>query len=148
MSLRRKTWRNILMSIRNFIRWGNKETHGQISVLSRREFKGFLLFLLQRWNAKLKYVYMLRFKWTFSSYPKPLFQNEAKWEAIVMKTIFYSHANKIHFDKKGFTLSHVWKEWRFGNRKLPILSLMLILFLAFVFGYGNVNVFKTDEIKI
>ena len=41
----------------------------------------------------------------FPSYPKPLFQNEAKCEAIDIKMIFYSLAIEIHFLKKGFTLT-------------------------------------------
>ena len=36
---------------------------------------------------------------------KPLFQNEAKHEAIDMKLIFYSHGNETHFPNKGFALS-------------------------------------------
>ena len=39
----------------------------------------------------------------------PLFQRQAKCEAIDMKIIFYSHANKTHFHKKGFALSLVLK---------------------------------------
>ena len=37
-------------------------------------------------------------------FPKPLFQSDAKWEAIDMKMGFYSHANKTHFHEKGFAL--------------------------------------------
>ena len=46
--------------------------------------------------------------------PKPLFQSEAKCEAIDMKMSFYSHANKTHFHKKSFplSLSSFWK-WEF-----------------------------------
>ena len=37
---------------------------------------------------------------------KPLFQNEAKQEAIaMMKLIFYSQGNETHFLNKGFALS-------------------------------------------
>ena len=36
----------------------------------------------------------------FASCPKPLFHNEAKCEAIDMKVIFYSHANKTYFHKR------------------------------------------------
>ena len=36
----------------------------------------------------------------FASCPKPLFHNEAKCEAIDMKLIFYSHANKTFFHKR------------------------------------------------
>ena len=35
----------------------------------------------------------------FASCPKPLFHNEAKCEAIDMKVIFYSHANKTFFSQ-------------------------------------------------
>ena len=45
----------------------------------------------------------------FPSCPNPLFHNEAKCEAIDMKIIFYSHANKTYFHKKGFALSVIFK---------------------------------------
>ena len=41
---------------------------------------------------------------SFPSSFKPLFESEAKWRAIDMKVIFYSHANKTHFHKKSFAL--------------------------------------------
>ena len=41
----------------------------------------------------------------FPSCPKPLFQSEAKCEAIDMKNIFYSRANKTDFHGKGGALS-------------------------------------------
>ena len=41
------------------------------------------------------------------SCPKPLFQSDAKWEAIDMKIGFHSHANKTHYHDKGFALSLV-----------------------------------------
>lgn len=44
----------------------------------------------------------------FLSFPKPLFQSEAKSESI-MKMVFYSRANKAHFAKKGFALRLVLK---------------------------------------
>ena len=44
-----------------------------------------------------------------SVWPQPLFQNEAKCEAIDMKMSYYSHVNKTHFHKKGFALSVVLK---------------------------------------
>ena len=37
----------------------------------------------------------------FPSCPKPLFQSEAKCEAIDMKIVFYPHARKTHRHKKG-----------------------------------------------
>ena len=40
---------------------------------------------------------------------KPLFQREAKCDAIDMKMIFHSYANKTHLHKKGFALSLVLK---------------------------------------
>ena len=52
----------------------------------------------------------------FPSCPKPLFQSEAKCEAIDGKVLFYSHANKP-FHKKGFALSLVLKVGVFGTRK-------------------------------
>ena len=45
----------------------------------------------------------------FASCHKPLLHNEAKCEAIDMKIIFYSHANKTCFHKKGFALSIIFK---------------------------------------
>ena len=41
----------------------------------------------------------------FTSYPKPLFQNETKREAIDVTMIFYSHAQKTYFHKKSLLLS-------------------------------------------
>ena len=35
----------------------------------------------------------------------PLLQSEANSKAIDMKTTFYSHANKTHFNKAGFALA-------------------------------------------
>ena len=40
----------------------------------------------------------------FPSCLKPLFQSKAKCEAIDLKMIFYSHANRTHFHNKGFAL--------------------------------------------
>ena len=40
---------------------------------------------------------------------KPLFQSEAECEAIDMKIIFYSHANKTRFHKKSFAFCLVLK---------------------------------------
>ena len=44
---------------------------------------------------------------SFPSCLKPLFQSEAKCEAIDFKMIFYSHTNRTHFHNKGFALSLV-----------------------------------------
>ena len=52
----------------------------------------------------------------FPSYPKPLLC-EAKCEAIDMKLIFYSHANKTHFLKRGFLIGLVLKVRVFGTQK-------------------------------
>ena len=52
------------------------------------------------------------------SCPKPLFQSEAKCEAITMKMIFYSRgSNAEHFHKKSFALSLVLKARYFGTQK-------------------------------
>ena len=56
----------------------------------------------------------------FPSSKKSHFQNEAKCEAIDMKMISYSHANKTHFHNTGFALSLVLKVRCFGTRKWPI----------------------------
>ena len=56
----------------------------------------------------------------FPSCLKPLFQSEAKSEAIDMKIIFNYVANKTHFHNKGFALSLVLKVKLFGTRKWPI----------------------------
>jgi len=58
----------------------------------------------------------------FPSCPKHPFQSEAKYEAIVMKMISYSHVNKTHFHKTGFALSLVLKTRYFVTRKWSILS--------------------------
>ena len=48
----------------------------------------------------------------FPNWPTPLFQSEAKCEAIDLKIFFffYSHKNKTHFHKKGLALleSLIW----------------------------------------
>ena len=56
----------------------------------------------------------------FPSCLKPLFQSEAKCEAIDTKMSFYSHAGKLtHFHNKGFAICLVLKERVFGlNWKL------------------------------
>jgi len=51
---------------------------------------------------------------------KPLFESEAKCEAIDIKMIFSSHANRAHFHKKDFTLGVVLKVRVFGTRKWPV----------------------------
>ena len=43
----------------------------------------------------------------FRNCPKPLFQSEAKGEAIGMQIVFDSHANKTYFHLFGFALSLV-----------------------------------------
>ena len=58
----------------------------------------------------------------FSSCSKPLFQSEAKCEAIdIMLMIFYSHANKTSFHNIGFAVSLILKVRGFGTRKWPPL---------------------------
>ena len=58
----------------------------------------------------------------FARCPKPLFQSEAKCEAIDTTMTFYFHANKIHFHKKGFAVSLVLKVRVFETRKRHITS--------------------------
>ena len=53
----------------------------------------------------------------FPSSSEPLFQSEAKYKTIDVKTSFNFHRNKTHFHKKGFALSLVFKERVFGTRK-------------------------------
>ena len=40
--------------------------------------------------------------------PKPLFQSEAKYEAIDMNMNYYPPANDTHFHKKGFESGSLW----------------------------------------
>ena len=70
----------------------------------------------------------------FPSVPKPLFQSEAKCEAIDMKRIFNYPANKTHFHNKGFAPSLVSKVRGFGTQKWPVQWLILKM---------NVDLFKT-----
>ena len=53
----------------------------------------------------------------FLSCSKPLFHSEARYVAIDMKMMFYSHANKTRFYKKGFALNLVLKVRVFGTPK-------------------------------
>ena len=61
--------------------------------------------------------YKPHYNWPFPSCSKPLFQIEAKCEACDTKMVFYFHANKTHFHKKGFALCLVLKVRVFGTRK-------------------------------
>ena len=54
----------------------------------------------------------------------PLFQNEGRWSAFDTEIIFHSHANKIHFHKKGWAPNLILKVRVFGTRKWPIFLLM------------------------
>ena len=65
-------------------------------------------------------TYMSLTRVSKSNCPKPLFQSEAKCEAIDVKMIFSSHANKTHFHMKDFALSLFLKVRVFGTRKWPI----------------------------
>ena len=67
------------------------------------------------WRSFLR-MHNVRKNRPFLSCLKPLFQGEAKCEDIDMKTIFYFHANKTHFHKKGFAFSLVLKVRVFGTR--------------------------------
>ena len=58
----------------------------------------------------------------FQSSPGPLFQNEGRCSAFDLEIIFYSHANKTHFHKKGCAPSLILKVRVFGVRKWPILG--------------------------
>ena len=64
---------------------------------------------------------------------KPLFQSEARCEAIDVKMIYYiySHANKTPFHKKGFALTLVLKVRIFGTRKFSWLYFSLNYILSF-----------------
>ena len=53
----------------------------------------------------------------FPSSPEPLFQSEAKCEALGGKMIFNSRGNKTHFHKKGFARGLVFKQRIFETRK-------------------------------
>ena len=64
---------------------------------------------------------------------KPLFQSEAKCEAIDMKTNFYSQANKTHFHNKGFVLSLVLKVAVFGTWKWPISTRKTTISICYCF---------------
>ena len=56
----------------------------------------------------------------FPSSLEPLYHNEVKCSAFDMGMIFYSHANKTHFHKKGCALGLILKVRVFGDRKWPI----------------------------
>ena len=72
--------------------------------------------------------------------PKPLFQSEAKCEAIDMKMSFYSHANKTHlasahFGSKSFWNSemvHVYSMWGLSLKVVNAFFVFtLVLFCLF-----------------
>ena len=51
--------------------------------------------------------------------PGLCFQNEGRCSAFDLEIIFYSHANKTHFPKKGCAPSLILKVRVFGTRKWP-----------------------------
>ena len=53
----------------------------------------------------------------FPSFPWPLYQNEVKRSAFDMEIIFYSHANKTRFYKKGY-VGHLASFWKWGFLEL------------------------------
>ena len=57
-----------------------------------------------------------------SSWPKILFESEAKLEAIAVRRNFYSHANKTHFQTKSVTLELVLKMSRKRSITLQVLA--------------------------
>ena len=61
----------------------------------------------------------------FPSCPNPLFQGEAKCEAIYKKKISYSSANKDRFHKKGRAQGIVWK-WKFWNLEMAYYNAAFI----------------------
>ena len=66
------------------------------------------------------YLYIYS-KGPFPSSPGPLFQNDkGRCSAFDEEIIFYSHANKTHFHKKGCAPSLISKVRVFGTRKWPI----------------------------
>ena len=56
------------------------------------------------------------------SWPKTLFESKAKFEAVAVRTNFYSHANKTHFQKKSVTLELVLKMSRKRSVILQVLA--------------------------
>ena len=64
-------------------------------------------------------TYMSLTRVSKSSCLKPLFQSEAKCDAINIKMVFCSRANKTHFHMKGFALSLFLKVRIFRTRNWP-----------------------------
>ena len=88
----------------------------------------------------------------FPSCSKPLYQSEAKCEAIdIMLMIFYSHANKTSFHNIGFAVSLILKVRGFGTRKWPPLlkkaSLSACCYLIFSIKFATFleNYFKNSS---
>ena len=54
----------------------------------------------------------------FPSFPRPLYQKYVKCSAFDMEMIFYSHANKTHFHKKGSALGLILKVKGFWNSEV------------------------------
>ena len=79
------------------------------------------------------YNVLLVYNRPFTSYPMSLFQNETKREAIDVTMIFYSHAQKTYFHKKGLSISLVLKQ-RLG------VALTTYLMSVTVWPYHRVQV--------
>ena len=71
----------------------------------------------------------------FPSSPGPLYQNEVRCSTFDMEMIFYSHANKTHFHKKGWAPNLVLIQRPGGTRKWPI-------------GWVHLNQWKKWDMKI
>ena len=82
----------------------------------------------------------------FPSSPWPLYQNKVKCSAFDVGMIFYSHANKTPFHKKGCALGLILKVRVFRTRKWPITFLLLMILQKF--GYSSQKLVKVSAIFV
>ena len=81
----------------------------------------------------------------FPSSPGPPYQNEVKCSAFDKKMIFYSHANKTHYHKKGWALGLILKVRVFETQKWPIID--IIGFRVACMNESNETCFKLEELR-
>ena len=65
-------------------------------------------------------MFLTQYNMPFPCSLRSLYQNEAQCSAFGMEMFFHSHANKVHFHKKGGALGLILKVRVFGTRNWPI----------------------------
>ena len=110
-----------------------RKQESQISVLSRREFKGFILFCYRNEKQSLSMCMCRNLNKHFQAIPSLCFKVRLSEKPLIWKRFFILMSIKLVLTRKVLHLA------MFGKCKVAeIGNGPFYLFLAFVFGYGNV----------